>query len=61
VDKDIAEKISWAEDLLKEYKESGPHKIAYDFLSHELLFHADPDVRQKCRELLDWAAEHNVA
>lgn len=61
MDKDIAEKLSWAEDLLKEYKTAHAHEVAYEFLSHELLFNGDPDVRQKCREVLDWAAEHNVA
>lgn len=61
MDKDIAEKLGWAEDLLKDFRFGHGHQVSYDFLAHELLYNPDPEVRQKCRELMDWAVEHGIA
>lgn len=60
MNKDIEEKLSWAEDILKEFKYARGHAAVYEFLSYELAMNPDSIVREKCIELMVWAKEHGV-
>lgn len=55
------EKLDWASDLLKDWQAPDAHKAAYEWLSHEVLYSPDADVRREAQALLDWAAVNNVA
>lgn len=55
------EKLSWAEDLLKDWNSPYAHQAAYEYLAHETLYNPDKDVQDKAHQLLDWAAEHGIA
>jgi hypothetical protein len=55
------EKLSWAEDLLKDWSLPHAHEAAYEYLAYTALNHDDEEVRAEARVLLTWAADNGVA
>lgn len=56
-----AEKLEYAEDLLKDWSTPRAHQAAYEYLAHAMLYSDDHEVQDKAQELMNYAVENGLA